>query len=230
MGYASGEPYTTMPASPRPRVSKRLTASVFREPEVEGSTNAAGASTISAFYPVIKKNQNLEAVSMGRGRSCHRCDRICGVPATRRGGKRATQENFAVKPSNSIGGRRFRAYRAMIRPSHRRRQPGVGRWGASDPVMPGDRALTSLPHGVRLFRMLPTFPGRHLRIRVCPLRHRRIRALSRSGFAAKLKIDRDDRSRAWRGQVTAVRQLGLDGWLTGPVRGCCVPAAQRGDR
>ena len=35
MGFASGEPDTAITASPMLRVSKRLTANVFREPEVE---------------------------------------------------------------------------------------------------------------------------------------------------------------------------------------------------
>ena len=37
MGFASGEPHTAITASPMLRVSKRLIANVFREPEVEAA-------------------------------------------------------------------------------------------------------------------------------------------------------------------------------------------------
>ena len=48
MGFASGEPHTAITASPMLRVSKRLTASVFREPEVEAGTSAADAAHTEA--------------------------------------------------------------------------------------------------------------------------------------------------------------------------------------
>ena len=39
-----GEPYTAITASPMLRVSKRWTANVFREPEVEAATSAPDAA------------------------------------------------------------------------------------------------------------------------------------------------------------------------------------------
>ena len=48
MGFASGEPHTAITASPMLRVSKRLTANVFREPEVEAGTSAADAAHTEA--------------------------------------------------------------------------------------------------------------------------------------------------------------------------------------
>jgi hypothetical protein len=48
MGFASAEPHTAITASPMLRVSKRLTANVFREPEVEAGTSAADAAHTEA--------------------------------------------------------------------------------------------------------------------------------------------------------------------------------------
>jgi hypothetical protein len=43
-----GEPYTAITASPMLRVSKRRTANVFREPEVEAGTSAPDAARTDA--------------------------------------------------------------------------------------------------------------------------------------------------------------------------------------
>jgi hypothetical protein len=48
MGFASGEPHTTITASPMLRISKRLIANVFHEPEGEAGTSAAGAARTDA--------------------------------------------------------------------------------------------------------------------------------------------------------------------------------------
>jgi hypothetical protein len=48
MGFASGEPHTAVTASPMLRVSKRLTANVFREPEGEAGTSAADVAHAEA--------------------------------------------------------------------------------------------------------------------------------------------------------------------------------------
>ena len=48
MGFASGEPHTAITASPMLRVSKRLTANVFRKPDVEAGTSAADAAHTEA--------------------------------------------------------------------------------------------------------------------------------------------------------------------------------------
>jgi hypothetical protein len=48
MGFASGEPDTAITASPMRRVSKRLTANVFHESEVQGPAQADAVHTEAA--------------------------------------------------------------------------------------------------------------------------------------------------------------------------------------
>jgi hypothetical protein len=48
MGFAAGDPDTAITASPMRRVSKRLTANVFHEPEGEAGTSAADVAPAEA--------------------------------------------------------------------------------------------------------------------------------------------------------------------------------------
>jgi len=50
-----GEPYTAITASPMLRVSKRRTANVFREPEVEAGTSAPDAARTDAARPLQRE-------------------------------------------------------------------------------------------------------------------------------------------------------------------------------
>ena len=60
MGFASGEPDTAITASPMRRVSKRLTANVFREPEVEAGTSAADAAHTEAARLLQRRNHLID--------------------------------------------------------------------------------------------------------------------------------------------------------------------------
>jgi hypothetical protein len=65
MGFASGEPHTAITASPMLRVSKRLTANVFHEPEVEAGTSAAMPPTpkLPASYSGESTSSTITASS-----------------------------------------------------------------------------------------------------------------------------------------------------------------------
>ena len=60
MGFASGEPDTAITASPMLRVSKRLTANVFRESEVEAGTSAAGGAHTEAARLLQRRNHLID--------------------------------------------------------------------------------------------------------------------------------------------------------------------------
>jgi hypothetical protein len=60
IGFASGEPHTAITASPMLRVSKRLTANVFREPEVEAGTSAADAAHTEAARLLCRRNHLID--------------------------------------------------------------------------------------------------------------------------------------------------------------------------
>ena len=60
MGFASGEPHTAITASPMLRVSKRRTANVFREPEVEAGTSAPDAARTDAARPYSGENHLID--------------------------------------------------------------------------------------------------------------------------------------------------------------------------
>ena len=60
MSFASGEPHTAITASPMRRVSKRLTANVFREPEVEADDSAADAAHTEAARLLQRRNHLVD--------------------------------------------------------------------------------------------------------------------------------------------------------------------------
>ena len=60
MGFASGEPHTAITASPMLRVSKRLTANVFRESQVEAGTSAAGGAHTEAARLLQRRNHLID--------------------------------------------------------------------------------------------------------------------------------------------------------------------------
>jgi len=60
MGFAAGEPDTAATASPIPRVSKRLTANVFREEQVEAGTSAAGGAHTEAARLLHRRNHLID--------------------------------------------------------------------------------------------------------------------------------------------------------------------------
>ena len=59
-GFASGEPDTAITASPMRRVSKRLTANVFRESQVEAGTSAAGGAHTEAARLLPRRNHLID--------------------------------------------------------------------------------------------------------------------------------------------------------------------------